>query len=107
MPTVLFKQQNGVEKPVEVDIESTIMEAAVNNDVDGIDAECGGSGMCATCHVYVDEDYINNLEPPDENELEMLETTSSDRLSNSRLSCQISMTDALDGIVVMIPETQS
>jgi len=84
----------------------SLMEAAFHNGVEGIEAECGGSCTCATCHVYVDERYLDKLKPVQPNEDEMLECTATERLPTSRLSCQIELTDALDGIVVNIPETQ-
>lgn len=107
MPKIVFLQPNGVEKEIVVDIGKSLMEAAVQNDVDGIDAECGGSCMCATCHVYVDEAWLDRLQPADELEDEMLDSTHSDRRLNSRLSCQITMTEGLDGMLVVLPPSQS
>jgi 2Fe-2S ferredoxin len=83
------------------------MQAAVTNGVDGIVGECGGSAMCATCHVYVDEAFLDRLEPMSELEDELLESTASPRLPNSRLGCQISLTNALDGLVVKVPDRQT
>ena len=82
------------------------MLAAVSNEVPGIVAECGGSAMCATCHVYVDPAFIDKLEPVSEAELEMLESAASARQANSRLSCQIIMDGSLDELVVHIPSNQ-
>jgi ferredoxin, 2Fe-2S len=72
----------------------------------GIVAECGGSAMCATCHVYVDEAWVDRLPAPLANELELLDCTAAERLPNSRLSCQIRLEGALDGLVLRLPVTQ-
>jgi 2Fe-2S ferredoxin len=82
------------------------MEGAVQNGVDGILAECGGSCMCATCHVYVDEAWLPRLNPIEEEEEEMLGSTAAKRKANSRLSCQIRVTAELDGLVVNLPPKQ-
>lgn len=84
----------------------SVMQAAVSNGVDGIVAECGGSAMCATCHVYVESSDAIRLPPMKPNEDALLDGTASERRSNSRLSCQIVMTSELDGIVVELPERQ-
>lgn len=84
----------------------SVMLTATHAGLDGIVGECGGSAMCATCHVYVDEAWADKLPAPLANELEMLECTASERRATSRLSCQIKMNAALDGIVVRLPETQ-
>lgn len=83
------------------------MQTALDNGVDGIVGECGGSAMCATCHVYVDEAFLDLLPPMKEVENEMLECTATERRPNSRLSCQIKLDAVLDGIVVELPETQT
>jgi len=107
MPIVLYTQPDGVEKSVDVPDGANLMEAAVQNDVDGIDGECGGAGMCATCHVYIDEAFLSKLTAADEAENEMLDNTSSEKKPNSRLSCQIMMSDDLEGIKIIIPKSQS
>ncbi len=84
----------------------SVMQHAVANGVDGIVGECGGSAMCATCHVYVDAAWVDRLPAPLATELEMLECTASERRSESRLSCQIKMSDALDGLLLRTPERQ-
>ena len=89
-----------------VPIGSSVMEGAVNNSVDGIVAECGGACMCATCHVYVDEAFLDKLVPIAEEENEMLNNTFSPRKPNSRLSCQIPVTEALEGLTVTTPPAQ-
>ncbi len=82
------------------------METAIMNNVRGIDAECGGCCSCATCHVYVEETFLALIPPPDDMENELLDGVASERRSNSRLSCQLFITDACDGIVVHVPESQ-
>ncbi len=107
MPSVYYIQPDGVKKTAEVANGLNLMEAAISNNIDGIDGACGGSGMCATCHVYVDEDYRGKLDAIDDSEDEMLDNTSSERKPTSRLSCQIVMTDILEYIKLTIPPTQT
>lgn len=83
-----------------------LMQAAVAANVDGIEADCGGLMTCATCHVYVREPHAHQLPPPGDDELGMLEFTASPRKPNSRLSCQIELTEALDGLTLDLPESQ-
>jgi len=82
------------------------MQAAISNDIDGIVAECGGSAMCATCHVYLEEAYADRAPDMKPEEDEMLEFTAVPRQANSRLSCQLVLTPELDGIVVYLPDAQ-
>lgn len=89
-----------------VPIGDSVMEGAIKNGIDGIVAECGGACQCATCHVYVDEAWLGRLNPIQEDEDEMLNTTASERRPNSRLGCQIPVTKELDGLIVRTPETQ-
>jgi 2Fe-2S ferredoxin len=84
----------------------TLMRGAINNGVEGIVAECGGACVCATCHVYVDESHFAAVTPPSAMENEMLDAVASERLPNSRLSCQIQASEALDGAVVRLPPAQ-
>ena len=84
----------------------SLMQGAVSNGVQGIVGECGGSCACATCHCYVDEARLKELPPPDENELAMLDLAAAEVRPNSRLSCQIKASPAIDGLVVHLPETQ-
>lgn len=84
----------------------SVMQVASSAGLNGIVAECGGSAMCATCHVYVDDNWLDKIPTPLGNELEMLECTASERRENSRLSCQIKITNDLDGLVVSFPESQ-
>ena len=90
---------------VEVQNGLTVMEGAVQNDVPGIDADCGGGMACATCHVYVNEDWIDKLPGKEDGEEDMLDMAFEPK-RNSRLSCQITVSDELDGLVVSIPTKQ-
>ena len=85
----------------------SLMQAAVDANVHGIEAECGGLMTCATCHVYVREPFASSLPPPGQDELGMLEFTASPRQPNSRLSCQIALGPAVDGITVDLPPAQT
>jgi len=105
MPKVIFIDHDGNSKEVEAKKGTTIMEAAVQNLVPGIDADCGGACACATCHVYVDEAWMDKLGAKDDMEDSMLDFAE-DVKDNSRLSCQIQLTDELDGITVRTPEVQ-
>ncbi len=104
MPTVIFKQPGGETQSVTAAPDSTLMVAALHNGIDGIEAECGGGLACGTCHVYVDEAWLDHLPPAAEDELAMLEEVTAPRRSNSRLACQIHLSDKLDGLTVRIPE---
>jgi len=105
MPKITFIEPDGVTHVVEATPGQSIMEAATTNMVPGIIGECGGCCSCATCHVYVDEPWFQKLPPADEMELGMLEGAVEPG-PLSRLSCQIKMSDELDGIVARIPEGQ-
>ena len=107
MPKVTYIEHGGKEHHVELPAGWTLMQGATLNGIDGIEGECGGSCGCATCHVYVDEAFLDKLEPQSETEDEMLDCAVSPREPNSRLSCQIKATPAIDGIVVRLPEAQS
>jgi 2Fe-2S ferredoxin len=106
MPTVTYIHADGTEEQADVDVGTSVMMGAVGQDIDGIVAECGGSLMCATCHVYVDEEFADRLPERSPDEDEMLEAAASERTEHSRLSCQIVVTEELDGLVVRLPETQ-
>ena len=103
---VTFVRESGVPQVLRFDAESSIMRAAVNNDIEGIVGECGGQLMCATCHVYVDSVGSGELPEMSEDEDMMLDTTASPRLENSRLSCQLTIGPSLDRVVVTLPESQ-
>lgn len=106
MVDVTLIDASGLSRTLQVPEGQSLMQAAVSAGVRGIVGECGGSAMCATCHVYVDEAFADRLPAPLETELEMLECTASERLPNSRLGCQIKLSAALDGLVVRLPERQ-
>jgi 2Fe-2S ferredoxin len=106
MPEVTYVSPDGERTTVDAPIGTSVMMAAVDHDVDGIVAECGGSLMCATCHVYVDAEFTERVPPMSSDEDEMLEAAASKRRPMSRLSCQIPLNDELDGLVVHLPETQ-
>ena len=106
MPKVTFILADGRQQKVQGTEGSSVMLTATSAGVPGIVAECGGSAMCATCHVYVEPTWFDRLPEALPNELEMLECTASERLSNSRLSCQIKLSASLDGITLRIPERQ-
>jgi len=105
MAKITFIQNDGTERVVEAEPGMTVMETAVKHGVQGIAAECGGACACATCHVYVDEEWQAATGTPEQMEEDMLDFAFDVRPS-SRLSCQIKVTDALDGLVVRIPEKQ-
>jgi len=107
MPIVNYVDHGGNCTQIDVPANDSVMEGAIANGVEGIVAECGGSAMCATCHVYVREEFLGLLPPVGEIEDTMLDLTASERRDNSRLSCQIRMSDALDGLTVEMPETQT
>lgn len=106
MPTIHYILKDGSTRSVDAKAGASVMETAIHHNVRGIEAECGGSCSCATCHVYVDDAFASQLPPPDDMENELLDGVASERLSGSRLSCQIVMTPALDGLTVRIPESQ-
>ena len=105
MPKITFIEPNSSRHEVEADDGMTVMEAAVKNAVPGIEAECGGACSCATCHVYVDDEWREKTGQPDEMEEDMLDFAFDVR-DSSRLSCQIKVSDELDGLVVHVPEKQ-
>lgn len=107
MPKVTYVEYSGVEHNVDVPVGLSLMRGAVDNNVPGIDADCGGECACATCHIYVQEPWHERVGPPpvgsqEENMLSFAAATQ----PNSRLSCQISMREELDGIVLRMPEGQ-
>ena len=106
MPKVTYKSPSGVAHEVDVPVGTTVMHAAIKNGIDGIVAECGGVCMCSTCHVFVDESFLDRLPPAQDTEEAVLEIAAEERQPNSRLSCQIKMTEALDGLVVRLPKRQ-
>jgi 2Fe-2S ferredoxin len=105
MAKIKYIEHSGKEHVVDVKPGMTVMEGAVKNLIPGIDADCGGACACATCHVYVDGAWLSKIEPMQEMEKTMLDFAEGVE-PNSRLSCQIKITDALDGITVRMPKSQ-
>ena len=105
MAKITYIEHNGKSHSINVENGLTVMEAAVQNDIPGIDADCGGSMACATCHVYVKEEWFNKLPQKQEGEDDMLDQAF-DPNKNSRLSCQLTVSDELDGLIVNLPEKQ-
>ncbi len=105
MPTITYIEPDGTTHKIEAETGSTVMETAIRNLVPGIEAECGGALACATCHVYVDEGWLDKTGSASEMEEDMLDFAYDVR-PTSRLSCQIKVSDELDGLVVFVPETQ-
>ena len=101
MPTIIYHDTNGHRREVTVERGATVMEGAVDNDVAGIVAECGGACACATCHAYIADAWVPRLQPMEEMEDAMLDSAA-DRRPSSRLTCQIEVTDDLDGLEVFI-----
>ena len=103
MSTLVFVTR--AQERVEVDVQDgvSVMHAAVSRGLDGVLAECGGAAACATCHVYVDARFLPLLPAATEQELQMLEYVAAERRPNSRLSCQIVLTEELDGLTVKVP----
>lgn len=107
MPKVTFIGSDEKETVLDIPAGHSLMEAAIHANIEGILGECGGSANCATCHVYIERGNIDALPEIGPVEEEMLDATSSERKENSRLSCQIFMTDTLDGLVVRLPPSQT
>ena len=105
MTTITFIEHNGTTHNIDASNGGSVMEAATKYNVPGIDADCGGACACATCHVYVDDAWVGKLAPVGSMEESMLDFAENVK-PNSRLSCQITVSDALEGLVVTIPESQ-
>ena len=105
MPKITYIEHNGKSHQIDVASGLTVMEGAVQNNIPGIDADCGGSMACATCHVYVKEEWFNKLPKKEDGEEDMLDMAFEPK-KNSRLSCQLMVTDQLEGLVVNLPEKQ-
>jgi len=105
MAKITFIDNTGAEKTVEAESGMTVMEAAIRNSIAGIDADCGGACACATCHVYVDDAWMEKVGKAQSMEEDMLDFAFDVR-ENSRLSCQIKVTDELDGLLVRTPAKQ-
>ncbi len=105
MPKITFIDFEGTERTVDGNVGDSVMEAATTNDVPGIDADCGGACACATCHVYISEDWLSVTGKPEDLEAEMLDVAEEVK-DNSRLACQITITDDMNGLTVTTPESQ-
>jgi ferredoxin, 2Fe-2S len=105
MPKVIFTESSGARREVSATVGVTLMETARQHGIEGVVAQCGGACACATCHVYIAPAWLARLEPREDMEEGMLESAWQPR-PNSRLSCQIHITPALDGLEVEVPERQ-
>jgi 2Fe-2S ferredoxin len=107
MPLVTYVESGGDRHTVDVPVGENVMRGALGNNIEGIVGECGGGLACATCHCYVDDGWTDVVGPPaTDAERDMLECAAEPAQANSRLSCQITMSDALDGLVVRLPAAQ-
>ena len=106
MPKITYIEHNGTAHEIEVPLGLSVMQGAIQHDIAGIEAECGGNCMCATCHVYVDEAWLARLPAMGGDEDALLDGAAAERRSNSRLSCQISLASGLDGLVLSLPDRQ-
>ena len=105
MAKITYIEHNGKNHTIDVTNGLSVMEGAVQNNIPGIDADCGGSMACATCHVYVKEEWFNKLTKKEDGEEDMLDMAFEPK-KNSRLSCQLMVSDQLDGLIVNLPEKQ-
>ena len=106
MAKITYIEHTGKNHTIDVTNGLSVMEGAVQNNIPGIDADCGGSMACATCHVYVKEEWFNKLPKKEDGEEDMLDMAFEPK-QNSRLSCQLTVSDELDGLVVNIPSKQA
>ena len=105
MPKITYIEHDGAERTIDAKIGDTLMETALSNDIPGIDADCGGACACATCHIYVTDKWLDIIGKAEDLELDMLSIVDDARIS-SRLSCQIEVTQDMDGLVIKTPESQ-
>ena len=106
MAKITYKDHQGNSKTINVDNGLSVMEGAIQNEIPGIDADCGGAMACATCHVYVKDEWFNKIPKAEDAEVDMIDMAYEPK-KNSRLSCQIIVGDELDGLEVITPEKQS
>ena len=106
MPKITYIDNEGNSKTIDVENGLSVMEGAIQNNIPGIDADCGGGMACATCHVYVKEDWFNKIPKKEDGEEDMLDMAFEPK-TNSRLSCQIVVSDEIDGLEVSIPSKQA
>jgi 2Fe-2S ferredoxin len=107
MPRITYIEPGGRAVTLELKPGQTLMRAAMDAELEGIEAQCGGNCSCATCHCYVAPAWLDKLKPPSEDERLMLQNVAAERRPNSRLSCQLVAEDALDGLTVQFPDRQS
>ena len=106
MSKITYKDFQGNTKTIQVENGLSVMEGAIQNEIPGIDADCGGSMACATCHVYVDDKWFEKIPKAEDAEVDMIDMAFEPK-KNSRLSCQIIVSEELDGLVVTTPEKQT
>ena len=106
MAKITYKDHEGGSRTIEVENGLSVMEGAIQKEVPGIDADCGGSMACATCHVYVEERWLNKLPKAEDAEVDMIDMAFEPK-KNSRLSCQLIVSDELNGLIVTTPSKQS
>ena len=106
MAMITYIDFEGKSRTVEVENGLSVMEGAIQNDIPGIDADCGGSMACATCHVYVEQTWLDKLPKAEDGEIDMIDMASEPK-KNSRLSCQLIVSDELDGLLITTPAKQS
>ncbi len=106
MPKIIYVNSNGNKNEIDVENGLSVMEGAVQNNIPGIDADCGGGMACATCHVYVKEEWFDKLPKKEDGEEDMLDMAFEPN-KFSRLSCQLTVTDELDGLIVQLPSKQT
>ena len=106
MAKITYIEHNGKSHTIDVANGLTVMEGARDNNIPGIEADCGGACACSTCHVYIDNDWINKLPPIDDIERDMLDFAFEPDENSSRLTCQLEVTEKLDGLIVKMPEKQ-
>lgn len=106
MPKVVYVDAHGETRVVDANVGETVMRAAVRNGVRGIVGECGGNSSCATCHVWVRDEFVDRVGPPRDLEDDLLDLAVSERRAGSRLSCQIDVVEAHDGLTVDVPPDQ-
>ena len=106
MSKITYIDSSGNSKTIDVANGLSVMEGAIQNNIPGIDADCGGGMACATCHVYVKEEWLNKLDKPEDAEQDMIDMAFEPK-KNSRLSCQLIVSDKLDGLIVTTPSNQT
>ncbi len=107
MPRVTYIEPDGRAQTLVLDAGTSVMRGAMEAGVEGIEAQCGGNLACATCHCYVQQPWLDKLQPPSDDERRMLSNVAAERRPNSRLSCQLIVEPMLDGLSVQFPDRQS